>query len=490
MEYDVLVLGCGGSGMFAAIRAAELGVSRIGVFEKAAAPGGNLRMAGTFFSTDFSDFGDYASEENSRKLYRRTMEELHLTGNHALIKRYIFRSREIARFFEKRGLEMVPVDMPMFRSDCCRNVESPSEHDLGAAVRLGVSVCNILQEEMKKHPQIETHFKTPAVRLLTEQGRVIGAQVDLQGQLVPVYAKTVILATGGCGGSKETMSRYFPQYVSPQDMFRCRGIPTCTGDGIAMAEEIGAETRKKMNVHMLGPRYIGREFSKMSGVMANPVALVLDKNARRLCDETMFGMLQEISHDLPGRMVYGLFDQDTFEEAWNAKGFGPPCGEENIDDIERLYAGDIAKGLIGTFDTLDEAAAYMDLDPEQLKAAVDRYNHFCQIGVDEDEYKEPKYLKPIVKPPYRVLCGARSMDSTQGGITVNGTMEALRPNGTPIPGMFVTGDHVSGFCSQYYAPSGAGMTWAMVSGYMAGEDAAAACGAGESVNMKSTLKGD
>ena len=479
MEYDVLVLGCGGSGMFAAIRAAEKGVKRIGVFEKAAAPGGNLRMAGTFFSTDFSDFGDYQSDENSIKLYRKTMKELHLTGNHALIKRYIFRSREIAKFFEERGLKMVPVNMPMFKSDCSRNVESPKEHDLGAVVRLGVDVCNILQAEMEKYPQIETHFKTPAVGLLAENSRVVGANVQIDGETVPVYARTVILATGGCGGSKEAMSHYFPQYMSVHDALRFRGIPTCTGDGIAMAETIGAETGKKMNVHMLGPRYAGKEFSKMSGVMANPVALILDRRGRRLCDETMFGMLQEITHELPGRVIYGLFDQDTFSEAWNAKGFGPPCGEENMDESNKLYAGDIRKGLIGTFDTLDEAAAYMGMAPERLKAAVERYNGFCQTGIDEDEYKDPKYLKPIVKPPFRVLYGARSMDSTQGGITVNASMQAMRSDGTAIQGMFVTGDHVSGFCSQYYAPSGAGMTWAMVSGYMAGEDAAAICGTGK-----------
>ena len=48
----------------------------------------------------------------------------------------------------------------------------------------------------------------------------------------------------------------------------------------------------------------------------------------------------------------------------------------------------------------------------------------------------------------------------------------LRPDGTAIDGVYVFGDHVTGFVSKFYGPGGAGMTFAMVSGYLAGQQAA------------------
>ena len=51
-EADVVIIGGGGAGLTAALAAAEAGAGNITVLEKGAKPGGNARVAGSFFAVE------------------------------------------------------------------------------------------------------------------------------------------------------------------------------------------------------------------------------------------------------------------------------------------------------------------------------------------------------------------------------------------------------------------------------------------------------
>lgn len=470
INYDIAVVGGGLSGLFAAIRAAEMGVKRVAIFEAGGFLGGNGRMAGAFFSTDFSDYGNYDSDENSNKVFRHAMNFLKNTGNPEVIRRYTYNTRKIAKWFEDRKLQWKPVPLHVgpFYSECSLAVEAVDTS--AGKPRLGAIIADMLAAECRKYDNIDIYLRARVVKLLTDaEGAVNGAVVTTKDVNFAVNAKKVILACGGVGGSYWSMEKYLPQFQQPGDYLGIRSVPTCIGDGIVMAAEVGAETCKQMRAHLLGPRYTGNHFSALNTAMREPRLVLLNKMGARVVDETYLDdELLDLLSLAPQKVLYGIFDRPTLEEVW--QGIDNP--EYTIDDIPQKDAYDIENKSLFISDTLEGVAEFMGCDIQDLKAGVEKYNASCKTGFDEHLLKSAEYLSPIKEGPYYVLCAARSMDSTQGGITINKEFEAIKPDGTPIKGMYVIGDHATGFVSDYYGPAGAGMTWAMTSGYLAGEDAA------------------
>ena len=495
--YDIAILGGGLSGLFAAVRAAEQGAESIGLFEVNPVLGGNGPMASTFVSSDFADYGNYNSDENANKLYKRAMTTLEGTGNPELIYKYLYHTRDIAKWCEARGLNQRwrPVTFGPFKSNCSRNVEF--EEADRSSPRIGSGIVKLLIAELKKYPGIEVHLKSRARQLLTDKtGTVTGALVETPEGYDVVNCKKLILSCGGVGGSAESLARYLPDVVAPEDDIRPDGVHSCVGDGVEMARSLGAEVGKHMNIHLLGPGYLGSRNSKLGNCMDSPYAIYLSKDGKRFVDETSrFG--QDLVKNLPGRVYYAVYGEESMKTAWTApkEPMGPPPGGEggpgpdmdemppmNLPPMEEVpfehvrtaFPEDMRKGAFKVADTLEELAEFLGADVEVLRATIDRYNRDCRAGVDTQLRKNPKYLVPLEHGPYFALYAVRSLDSTQGGITVNADFEAVKPDGTVIPGMYVTGDHVTGFVSELYGPGGAGMTFAMVSGYLAGEMAAEA----------------
>lgn len=72
---------------------------------------------------------------------------------------------------------------------------------------------------------IEIREDTAALELISHEGRVHGAYLEHEGEVIPVFAGSTVLATGGIGA-------IYPQSTNPDD---------ATGDGIAMAALAGAD---------------------------------------------------------------------------------------------------------------------------------------------------------------------------------------------------------------------------------------------------------
>lgn len=470
-SYDIVVVGGGISGLCAAARASELAEVRVAVIEAGKLLGGNGRLARTFFSTDFSDYGDYSSDENAVKLYRKTMDTLHNTGNPEIIKRYIFNTKRIAQWLEDRGIgwEPVPERAGPFSSDCSRNVEL---HDDGTgAPRLGAAICDRLIDQCRCSGRVDFFTATRAVKLLTDQsGAVTGVVVSSDGGNLVFNSKKLILACGGVGGSHESLARYLPKYFAPGDDLRIGGVHTCVGDGIRMAEELGAQTRVSMNIHLLGPTYAGGRFSKLFPVGIDARSYIVNKRGERVMDESKFRDAQELTNRSPGKVLYELYDRTGMEKIWlQAYNGEPPF---TVDDFAERLAAEIKRGWLCIAGTLDEAAGFIGCPAGTLREGITRYNSACAAGCDEHLLKPAEHLMAIGEGPYYVLYCIRDMDSTQGGISVNRDFEAVTPEGETIKDMYVVGDHVSGWVSEFYGPGGAGMSWAMTSGFLAGEDAA------------------
>jgi fumarate reductase flavoprotein subunit len=116
----------------------------------------------------------------------------------------------------------------------------------------------------------------------------------------------------------------------------------------------------------------------------------------------------------------------------------------------------------------------MRVDPKTLGATVEKYNLFCDAGYDEEFLKEPTFLLPLRTPPFYAVLGRQGFDTTVGGIKVNHHMQVINKQNMPIRGLYATGDCAGGweFANYNLKHPGSAMTFALCSGYLAGEHAA------------------
>ena len=526
-----MVIGGGLSGLFAAVTAAEHGVGSIAVFEKGNHLGGNGRIGRTFVSSDFKDFGNYDDPKNAIGLFKRGMNTLKQTANADMVRRYLFNVKWCVKWLEEHGVDRYwtwVVGGGPFFSKYSRNVEADDAVTQGRGI--GMYICDALEEALKSYDGVDIFLNTPAKHLLTDSsGDVCGVVVESEGRQVGVSSKKLILSTGGVGGSFASLRKYLPFYMDDIGYMNMGGVRTCTGDGIDMCGEIGAEVGTDMNIHLLGPGYAGDRGSRMGSFTNDPRSLIVNKRGERVMDENHGRDAQGLCNRQPGKVLYYIYGKNSFSELWSdaengllgmpGHGHGPkgampseeqiaamasddedavggPGGMMGImpppggpggprvdrnslrkvdvpwDQLPELLKNDLGANTMA-MGSVEEIAAFIGCDPAALQATIDEYDAACEKGVDEKLYKDPKYLTPLGGAPYAALWSVRSMDSTQGGIVCGADLEARRPDGSTIGGMYVTGDHVTGFVSSEYGPGGAGMSFAMASGYLAGMDAAA-----------------
>lgn len=84
---------------------------------------------------------------------------------------------------------------------------------------------------------MEYRLNTKATKLLTEDGKVVGVEVESPEGNYKIKAKAVILATGGFAANPELVQEYDPNWINRPST----GSIAATGDGIIMAREIGAD---------------------------------------------------------------------------------------------------------------------------------------------------------------------------------------------------------------------------------------------------------
>jgi hypothetical protein len=100
---------------------------------------------------------------------------------------------------------------------------------------------------------------------------------------------------------------------------------------------------------------------------------------------------------------------------------------------------ELAKGWITKADSLAGLADAVGLNPETLQASVVRWNHACGAGHDPD-FGRTLMLQTFGPGPYYAVELSPSMLNTQGGPRRNERAQIVRPDGTPIPRLYSSGE--------------------------------------------------
>ncbi|MDA3902411.1 MAG: FAD-dependent oxidoreductase [Desulfuromusa sp.] len=219
-ETDVLVIGSGAAGFYAAIRAAESGL-RVTLWEKGLAG----RSGGTVSGAGPSAYGPFSDPEDSTDShFRNTVEGGSYLSDQPLVRVLVEETQHRIQELEDWGIRFDK------NSDGSYVIYLAGGHSyprvMAISDRVGLQMCKVLRTKLHTFKNVTFGEDMLATKIMVEVGRVCGAVgVDFRnGETVSMNTPSVVLATGGVG-------QLYPVTSNPIQV---------TGDGMAIAYEAGA----------------------------------------------------------------------------------------------------------------------------------------------------------------------------------------------------------------------------------------------------------
>jgi fumarate reductase flavoprotein subunit len=482
---DLLIIGGGGSGLAAAVRARELGVENVTILEKTSRTGGNAWLAVVMLGLgDPMDLGPDLSEWRDQT-FAGLMQAGRWTLDARVIHAFVDTYPDVVRWLIGKGLSCdvsgFDVGGRKFSTLCFK--ERRGDFKVTDPARgpgfLGSFITDLLAAECRGLG-VDIRTKTRVTRILLDETGTAVRGVTATGPEgeFTVEARRVILAAGGFGANEDMMRRYFPEEFQNEGPINTLCLGSQTGDGLAMAEEIGLLFGDDMDAGVIGPGHHPWSHSLHEAVH-RPEMLWINKNGERFTNESLSVMAGWALLRQPESSLWALFDSTTRDYivanpnprqiAMGGQGWLNSLPQ----DLETEAAWTRRTAAIAG--SWEELADKLGVPCEVLRATVERYNDQCDHGRDADFVKPAELLRPLRTPPFYGVLGVRFCHGTEGGAKIDESMGVKRRDGGAVSGLWATGDNTSGWVVHWGLP-GTTMAFAYTSGYIAAESAAAFIG--------------
>ena len=476
-EYDVVIVGFGAAGGFAALSAVKAGANVL-LIDKAPEghEGGNTRYCGQCFINGHGDL------EATQAYYRKLYGELPVPE--AMFETYTRGITDIADNItealsvDKADLvDAVPEGDPvvvgplLFLSPEYPEFivnDSTCVSLLHAGSSDGYLWNTVRQRVTENADHIDVWFESPATRLIYDfQNKVVvGVEISRKGKPVNIRATNgVVLSCGGFENNPEMVKDYLgmAHYLPLGTLYN-------TGDGITMAQAIGADMwhMHAYETAMLlgGVSYMYEEGQRGEpfyavDFMAGSTIFVGTDGHRILREDEMSrhghvyknGVWENVKY--PTR-VFIVWDQAKADEVAAS---GSLAGKE--DQIVSAPTLTELAGIIGTAEGV-------------LEQTVEDFNAAAETGRDVAFNRAPEAMRAFDGGPYYALELIPDILNTQGGPRRNENAEVLGMDGEPIGHLYSAGE-LGGICSNMYQ-GGGNIAECFIFGTIAGQSAAAAKG--------------
>lgn len=471
---DLAVIGGGGAGLSAAVRAAEQG-AKVVLIEKMTELGGNTRMAAGLLCTNSKTLkaeGYPDTTDEHIDLYRR---EQKYRLDPAIYERFIRNTGTYYDWLAEKGLDTenkrVVMDKIVMIRD--RSVWAPLYNPAYGPGLMGSAVTELLSGLAERSENVTILLQTQGTAIVTDEyGAVTGVQAVGGGHDWSIAADNVILASGGFGCENEMLKKYFPTYFSSDNYFTHYCLKHCTGDGIVMAGAIGAETGKNMSIGLEAMNHIPGAYI-LQRIIAEPNGVLVSATGRRFIAEDDMENGEFILDAQPDGLGWYIFTEAIREKLYDLAIEHARYGDwmPEIDQLAADIENERRSGLVVVGSSIDELAEGIGAPAETLRQTLLDYERFCQNGCDEQFRKDPQYLTSLgMDGPWYAVKLIRKFDVTMGGVTIDRYHRALRPDGSAIAGLYVCGDIASGWMGEEYGPIFSSFAWAVNSGYLAADE--------------------
>lgn len=454
LDFDVVVAGYGFAGALSAIHASDAGARTV-VLEKMAHFGGNsiLSGGGVAVADDAEDALQYlrrtcldTADDDLIRVFAGEM-----AGLRGMIKTMAAEAGfENMTDTRRGGTYPFPGSETFANIHVSRN-ETYTGFSWAKGTKAGGTLFWIVADHVKKRP-IQVYYETPVRELVTSSdGAVVGVIAQQNGREIAVKARrAVILCTGGFEHN-ERLKAYFLQIRSTIAMSPLGN----TGDGILMAQKVGAALWHMWHLHGgYGfripnlPMAVRHTFSGFRNSERKMPWIIVDRFGRRFMNE-----YPPAPQDTPIRAME-YYDPDIqdypripshliFDE--NSRKLGP-IGEPKINDDRFTFQWsqdnlrEVASGIIRRFESVDSLASGLGIEREILRETVDRWNTQCRAGRDRDFRRPPATMLPIERPPFYTIPAWPIITNTQGGPVHNARQQIVDPFDKPIPRLYAAGE--------------------------------------------------
>lgn len=479
IQADVAVVAAGPAGLCAAVAAAENGAEVV-VFEKSSTFGGAANMGMGPFAVESSIQRRSMVDLTKEEALRRFLDYVHWRTNAKLVHDYFWKSASTIDWLQDMGVRFVGALKNFPASEATWHVVQPE--DGGHPGPRCASAMNKAIYRRALELGVQFFFNTPVQELRKEGDHVVGFSAKSEDSSYEVRARAVIVATGGFGTNPD-MIREYTGYILDKDITTFK-VPGIVGDGIRMVWQAGGG-KSRMDIERTpGIALPGVTLGERpQAILFNQAGCIaINKSGWRVCDESVMqnasvaGSIIDFQQD---HTVFRVAD-DSILKHYRRRGVDFPSEvfqadpTEGFEEMWPQYCQEFPDAAYMA-DSLEGLAEAMGVNVENFLETVEQYNEFCETGFDEDFGKRRDYMHPLKgKHFYAVRLNIGGYGSL-GGVKVDHKLRVLTADYQVIPGLWAAGTDacdIYGDTYYYYFP-GNTMGFAVNSGRMAGEYAAA-----------------
>lgn len=455
-DCDIVVVGSGSAGTFAAVRAAERG-ARVIWLEKTAMKGGTSYI--TEGLTAFNGEQQRATGQltDTDPIYVKLMDWHNWGAKTEAFQCYFDFSGEAVDWAVSRGASLVyngRVQKPHY---------SPVTAD-GGWMNIGSGVLEPLWAYGDTFPNLEFRLETPAVNIIVEDGKVKGVYAKEEGGIVRINAKAVIMATGGFAGNLDMANEWLRV---PASHIKFLSFPGQEGDGILMAMAAGAARHAPTTVNYGLTTIKDAAWDSQLTIFTTwcpswrvdmpdeilpagkPIPFI-NHNGVRFYNEAK---LEELNTSMLNTAVssqksaWAVFDTNHMNTYAGFGDFDYGTGISHGDFREECESNP----NVVSADTLEGLAEAMGIDPATFKATIEEYNDHALNGEGPDFFgTTPDQKTPILEAPFWAANITACAYGTNGGVSTDYWCRAVNDSEEVIEGLYAAGqDNGSMYFNDY-----------------------------------------
>jgi len=444
MSYDVVVVGGGFAGLAATHSAQNSGADTL-LIEKMPFVGGNSQINGGVYAAYTSKIA--SDLQKKLKLVPDTaekhIEDVMMGGDYQsdiqLVKNFVYGGPFYFNLLLDNGLKV--------RETLTR----PGGHygyrtytTINGVGRDVVKVQIKMVEESGATVMVNTKM-TQIYRDTKGEGRVVGIRVETEDGVKNIEAKKgLIIATGGFAGNVEMRSKHVPALT---DALPTTNHVGATGEGIRMAQEVGANTLH-MGYIQLYP-FANPNTGNLDAYAVIPFSgpssgiVYVDRYGKRYVNEgERRDVCSKAAQDTQGYSTFSIFDEKIVKYG----GFIAPTQLADGLKNDRIYKADTLEELAAEINKRPYQGHTIDMDGKDLVETIRIHNGYVENGADPDFGKviDKGIMMTIDQGPFYAIPQWPSVHHTMGGLAITPRTEVQDFWGNVIPGLYAAGEAVGG----------------------------------------------
>ena len=464
LNCEIVVVGAGGAGMIAALQAVENGAESVIIVEKSWLAGGNtIRSTGGMNAAVTPNQDNYEFKANAGVEKTLNTAEKSWADNADVMALYTvvkaqydaykanpegyfdsvelmmldtliggngINDMELVHTLAKNSADGIAwlknaqgadlIEVGAFGGASVNRIHKPVNAE-GKTVSVGGYLVPILEANCKANDKITMLFETKATEIIMANGAAAGIVVTDANGSYKINAEAVVLASGGFGANNDMVASFQPSF----DGYITTNDPNITGDGIVMAQAVGAAV-VDMEQIQLHPTVYQKTAALITEGLRGDGAILVNKEGLRFFDEV------------------STRDKVSAAEFAQTDGVAYLIVDQAMVDKSAVIAGYISKGMTTTGATYEELATATGItDPAAFAATMAKWNACVEAGKDE-EFGRTSFANKLEKAPFYAIEVGPGVHHTMGGLKINSNAEVLDAKGAAIAGLYAAGEITGG----------------------------------------------